>query len=538
MKIALVYPDAFDASKRYHLNTLGKYPTRPPLGILYLAAVLEQKGHQVKIFDNALLEQSNNASADSILEYKPAVVGFSTTFKNLCNGRETAKLIKKSNHNIKVIFGGPEVIHYSADLVAHPFIDMVVLGEADHAFPDLVDGKFKNLDSVPGLVYKGPNGKVRTNPVGPPILDLDALPYPALHLVDVNAYIRKWPQFTPFTILTSRGCPYRCSFCSRPPQNRKYRARDPIKVVGEIEHMVKAYGATKIDFIEENFAVVRDNVIKMCEEIIRRGIKISWNCNTRVNNVDRELLLKMKMAGLYTIFFGVESGSQRVLDLMKKDTDLEQIRKTFKTCREVGVHRYASMMLGVPGETKSEVFDSLDFAVSLKPDQFSFQTYLGIPGSELYEKVKKEKLYSEEWETSLIVSTKELPRKEVVKLEKEMEWRMVLFKILARFGVKMPVKNHNYHYDKPVFKDLFAKLRDKVHLIKEKPGELMIYLEKLSQRLEKVKRKDGFEQSILAYLYLLLGVLHYKKGSNKKAQELAQMVHDLDKEVPIPYEAF
>lgn len=536
MRVVLVHPDIVDVSQKYQINTLSKYPAVMPLGILYIAAVLEEKGHEVKAYDNALSEIPNPALARMILDCQPDVVGFSVTFKNIGNARIIAKLIKKQNRNIKIIFGGPQVCYIPQEVIVLPYVDIVTIGEGEALLLSILNQGFRDLENIPNIYFKDRSGKVISTGRKPVPADLDRLPYPARHLLDANEYKRKWPEVPTFTMITSRGCPYRCTFCSLPPQEKKYRTRDPFKVVDEIEHLIKTYDARTIAFMEDNFALDKKHVIKICEEIIKRKIKIRWSCETRVNNVTRDLLARMKEAGLWNIFLGVESGSQNILDLLKKDITIEEIKTAFAWCKELGIETFASFMLGIPGETRNDVFDSFDFMSSLQPSQFSFQTYVGIPGSELYEFMKSNKLYSAAWESVLFVSTKQLPRKEIIKLEKEIGFRSGVYKLLRTLKLELPPKDHETHYNKPWLKNIVQELTETLPLVKQDPEKGIKMLQKLILCFNKIKKTDVFTKRILIYCYLLLGLIYNIGGEKEKARLEINRALALDNKIKIPYQ--
>jgi radical SAM superfamily enzyme YgiQ (UPF0313 family) len=200
MKIVLVHPNSLDGSKRYQVGTLSQYPSRPPLGLLSLAAVLEKDDHTVKVFDNALYELPSTQLAGLVLGELPNAVGFSVTFKNLSDAKEIAAQIKRCNKNIITIFGGPQVSYQPEELIKNKNIDIIVIGEGELSLRQIVNNRFDQLKDVPNLVFKTNLGQVIKTCTGPPVEDLDVLPYPARHLVDFAAYAKKWPNVNPFTM--------------------------------------------------------------------------------------------------------------------------------------------------------------------------------------------------------------------------------------------------------------------------------------------------------------------------------------------------
>jgi anaerobic magnesium-protoporphyrin IX monomethyl ester cyclase len=538
MKIILVYPDIVDVSRRYQVNTLSKYPPLMPLGILYLAAVLLQKNHEVKIFDNSVWELPNRTLLELILRENPDAVGFSTTFKNIGNARIIAKHLKVKNKKIKIIFGGPQASYFAKEITALPYVDLTIIGEAEETLPRVLEKNFECLSEINGLCLKDNYGNIVSTGNSTPVEDLDSLPYPARQLWDLETFHRKWPNNTIFTMITSRGCPYRCTFCSLPPHCRKYRARDPIKVVDEIEYLINHFGAKTIDFMEDNFALNRERTYKICNEIIKRKLKFSWRCDTRVDNVTPELLAKMKEAGLRFIFFGIESGSQKILDFLKKDITIEQIRNAFSWCKELGINTFASFMLGIPGETCADIFNSFDFMTELEPTQFSFQTYVGIPGSELYHYLKKNNLFCDTWENALLVSTKQLPRKETIRMEKEISFRSKLYNLLRVFKIALPKQDYDYHYDKKAWRNILSQLTKILLRLKENPEKAIRKLKLIGVKIKLLQGKYKLAIPVLVYVNLLLGLIYNLHNEKNKAKEFAQKALSLSWDFKIPYQIY
>jgi len=535
MKIILIYLEALDRSDKYELATLGKYPTRMPLGILYLAAVLENRKHKVEIIDNALYEYKHEILIEMITKEKPDAIGFSTTYKNLANSKLIAEKIKKVDSLIKIIFGGPEMSIHPEKTASLPYVDLVVLGEGEEVLVEIFENNLENLGTLPNLVFKGSDGEIVFTKVAPPISNLDVLPFPARHLVKIEDYKQKYPQLVPLNIIASRGCPYRCSFCSLPKEDKKYRTRDSNRVVDEIELLVNKYGERSIAFVEENFAVNKKQVYEICDEIIRRKIKISWSCNTRVNNVDLEMLSRMKEAGADLILFGVESGSQRILDFLKKDITIQQIKNAFTWCKSVNISTFASFMIGIPTETKAEIFESFDLMGEIRPDQFSFQTYVGVPGTELYDYVEKNKFYSEKWENIQIISTPMIPREEMKKIEKEMNFRCNLYKLFGPLGIKLPKRDLSYHYLENGFKNIIQEMKAGVFAI-ERNGEEKRGIEALRGLLASLDENSLFGQKVITYLNIIIGYC-YKNfiKDDVKAKEYAAKALVCDKDIILPY---
>lgn len=535
MRIILVQPDIIDVSKRFHVSTLGRYPSRMPLGILYLAAILRDKGHTVKVYDNALTENSNDHLSELILSNDPNLVGFSVTFKTIGNAREVAKRLKRKRHDLKIVFGGPQASCLPVETLNNPCVDFVLVGEAEETFPLILEKNFADLDGIPNLYFKDASGKACSPKKLATTHDLDSLPYPARDLLDIDEYKTKWPQVNPLSIIASRGCPYRCTFCGLPKSEKIYRLRKPESVVAEIEQLILVYRDQRIDFVDENFALNHDHVRRICLLLKEKGIEVSWTCNTRVDNVTPEILKVMKDAGLRSIFFGVESASQRTLDFLKKGISIKQINDAFDWCKELAIETFASFMLGIPGESREDVFRSFEFMQMLDPSQFSFQTFVCTPGNELYEFVQNKRLYSAIWENALIISTNQLPKKVAEKMEDEISFRSKLFALFRPFKLLLPASDHNYYYNDPRLKQLVPVVRQTLSDLKNDPVGAIKTFEKLASRLKKESEHKPLIKKIRIYLNLLIGLTYSTVGEKEKAATYAQAIAEMDREVFVPF---
>jgi radical SAM superfamily enzyme YgiQ (UPF0313 family) len=301
------------------------------------------------------------------------------------------------------------------DVLAHGYVDYVIVGEGEYALLELVqslESGGKNISEIKGLFHLGKDGSVVFNGPHEPIPDLDALPYPARHLVNMRHYRLEAAIHgvkNMMALSTSRGCPFRCSFCTSSNYwQRKYRARSPEKILDEVEFLIEEYGCDGIVFREDNFTVNKKHVLDICKEFHRRRISLSWQCESRVDTVDREMLDIMRASGCDLIWFGIESGNQKTLDFLDKGITIEQIERVFGWCKELGMKTGATFMIGIPGETKTETMNTYHFAKHLNPNWASFQAYLGLPVSKLYDYVVTHDLYKECIQGIYIVETKEI----------------------------------------------------------------------------------------------------------------------------------
>jgi anaerobic magnesium-protoporphyrin IX monomethyl ester cyclase len=421
MKISLVNADMQDFSNIIPSSSLGKPEYRPPLGIAYLAAKVKNN-HNVSIIDNYLEELSNKKIANLIIKNEPKILGFTTTTMNVINSYEIANLVKTKHPNTIIIFGGIHATIFPEEVLNNcTSCDIVVIGEGENTFEEIVEKINSNeyFNNIPGIYYRSRNKIIKTKP-REPIENLDNIPFPARDLLNNKKYdshgsmIKVKPVFS---VMSSRGCPYNCSFCALPKWNRKYRTRSAKNVVDEIEFLIKNYNAKGIYFREDNFTANKNKVIEFCKELKKRNINIQWECESRVDSLDYKTLKMMYDSKCRGIWCGVESGSQRVLNFINKNITIDQIKEFYKNCHKLKIETGALFMIGLPTETKEEAIQSFELAKEIKPGWACFQAYVGLPGCELYDYVKTHKLYTKEWNTILEVETKELSRDEIYHLE-------------------------------------------------------------------------------------------------------------------------
>ena len=341
----------------------------PPLGLCYLAAILEQNDIQTDIHDDYLLRWGNDKVVELAQNYE--IIGITGLTATSLVAIELARKLKDKF----LICGGAHATLFPEQMLE--YFNTVVKGEGENVIVDIV--KNKRIGIIEGIKTE----------------NLDTLPFPARHKLPLEKYPLK-NEFLKanriFSMNTSRGCPYKCSFCSvKTIWGRSYRSFSPIRVAAEILILVTDYKANGIYFREDNFTFDRNRVIEICKLI--EELKLEWVCESRVEHLDEELIKIMYNAGCRAIWFGTESGSNRMLKILHKGVDKERAIETFKLCRKYGIKTGASFMVGLPEETREEIYDTLNFAHKLDSYWTWFNYYLGIPGSDLYDKVIKEKLY-------------------------------------------------------------------------------------------------------------------------------------------------
>ncbi|MDD5650612.1 MAG: radical SAM protein [Candidatus Nanoarchaeia archaeon] len=404
MRVLFVCPPTSQEERYGKLKDIGTL--HPSLGVAYIAAYSESKGHEVKVIDSEAMNYNFEDIKRIILEFKPDVIGMQTFCTNLSKCYKVAEIAKSLNKDIKIILGGAQATLSPNDLIKQENIDFIIYGEAEISFNNLLDtiknkGDYKKVN---GLVWKNKN-KIITNKPQELIKDISILPLPARHLFPMEKYHSSANLRGKHTlnIMTSRGCPFRCAYCSgHLTFGKTHRYNSTENIIKELKELTTKYHADSIQFYDETFTANRARVMELCDALIKEKIKISWSCFTRVNLVDEELLIKMKQAGCYLIFFGLESGVQRLLNLIKKDITLEQQEKAVKLCKKVGIEVWGSFILALPTETIEDAKQTIDWAKKLDIDYVQFPICTPFPGTELYEICKKTgKILNENWENFL-----------------------------------------------------------------------------------------------------------------------------------------
>lgn len=365
----------------------------PPLGIGYLAAVLKKHGIQTSLIDGQILEENrfwqevDNITADVVL--------ISATIRQIKNAKRVANVVKKRNPLATIILGGPGPSALSTQesgFILNTEIDIVVNGEAENLLLPILYRleNHKSLDDVPNLIiHKG--GEVISTKVTPEFPNVKLIPWPDRTIFDERAYLMRWidsAKMTSVHIIGSRGCPFSCSFCDRTVTGRRVRYRDIDDVAAEMLFLENRYTPDDIFFFDDLFTVSKKRVIALCQILQEKGLKTSWSAQGRVDTVDEEMLEAMKAAGCTEIMFGVESGSERILKFLNKGFTREKIVHTFNLCHKVGIKPGAYLIVGVPGETKQDILDTISLVEQIEPSLLNFSFLTPFPNTALYAKTR------------------------------------------------------------------------------------------------------------------------------------------------------
>jgi radical SAM superfamily enzyme YgiQ (UPF0313 family) len=353
-----------------------------PMGLAYIAAVLEESGNDVRVLDLLVSRCSNEKIRSAVEEYQPDIVGVTSVTMNYPIASGILDCCKSMDRDITTVIGGPHVTFCPEQtLTEAPWIDIVVRGEGEQTMLDIVNGR--RLEDIDGIAYRS-NG-IKLTPERALIQDLDRLPLPARHLYPLSKY---HALDCHCSLVTGRGCPFNCIFCVGSKMGgRKARYRDPRLVVDEIEQAL-ACGFTEVNMEDDLLTLNHRHVHAFCDEILSRGLEFNWSVFSRVDTVNLELLSKMRRAGCTWMLYGVESGNQQILDTVKKKITLDKIREGVRLGREAGINVMASFIIGLPGETKETLEENIRFAMELETT-WGFNVLSPFPGTEVREKARE-----------------------------------------------------------------------------------------------------------------------------------------------------
>ena len=366
----------------------------PPLGIAYIAAVLEKMGAEVKIIDCAI-GISFDDLFEAILSERPDVVGITSTTPAFVKAKKVASFVRNKLSTTKIIIGGAHVTALPNEAMASSgLFDVGIIGEGEltveQLFKNYKNGVFERLEEIQGIIYKNEKS-IRQNPDRPFIDDLDFIPMPTRHLLPHPKFYRPTPascRKVPYVvIMTSRGCPSLCTFCDRKIFGERCRMRSVSNIFQEIEEVVSKYNVKEIRFFDDTFTINKKRVYDICDEFEKRKLKLSWTCLTKAACVDGPLLKRMKKAGCWQVLYGFESGDDRMLKLLKKGNTVEMNKKAIRLTKEASLEVRGDFIVGTPGETWESLENTVRFTIDMKLDYAHFNKFIPFPGTELYKKL-------------------------------------------------------------------------------------------------------------------------------------------------------
>lgn len=431
MKVLLLYPN-YDA-----------HVVHPPLGLGYLASFLRKHDHQVSIFDGTLKNATTNDFLQAVLRFKPDLVGISVLTRGHGRAKKMIEAIRKNFGDLPVVIGGTQVTAAPREVLADLRADFAIVGEGEMALLELVQSLERGEKDLEKII--GPY---------PLIADLDSIPFPAWDLMPPKSYriapiLEPARAFPIAPIITSRGCPYNCSFCaSNVIWGRKIRFRSPKNVLDEIKMLKVKFGAREIHFADDNFTMDIKRAEEICDLMIAEKINLPWQCpnGVRIDRLTLSLLQKMKRSGCYAVGLGIESGNQEVLKKNNKNLDLKIVPEVLEKMNKAGIESYGFFILGLLGDTRQTIKQTIDFALNLPFDKAWFNVLTPYPGSSAFADWLGDRQFSEiDWDThdcsTAVVPVPDVSLEELEGLQKQALRKFYLrpktmFKVLSRLGPK------------------------------------------------------------------------------------------------------
>lgn len=403
MKVLFVNPPQ-TASKYKFMGVIA-----PPLGIAYMAGVLQENNIDVEILDASAEDMDFKDVEKELLKRKPDLVALTALTPTIGRALETAQVVKETLPDSIVVMGGYHPTFNFIETLEDENVDIVIRGEGEYIMLNLVQAleNQSSLHDVKGIVFEDKNSKeIVVNPEAPLIQNLDELPFPALNLLPMKKYRLLDMDTHMTTMITTRGCPMQCSFCSSAAMHgKKIRERSVENIVDEIEYLKTNYDIDTIAFMDDTFTLKKRKVMAICDEILKRNIEIMWGCTSRVDTLDEKLLKKMKEAGCITIFIGVESADQQQLDNMCKNTTITKIENAFKIAHKLKIRTIASVALGMPGDTKEIMNKTVKFVHKLKPNYAIYSLATPYPGTRFYkEAFEKNLIKIKDWSKYTLIT--------------------------------------------------------------------------------------------------------------------------------------
>ena len=374
----------------------------PPLGLLSLAAWLGQHGHSVTIHDCYAFPGDDFLLLQLVREIRPDFVGFSTTTSSFLDGIRIATLMKQQFRALRIVFGGVHMSALQEQLLADfPVIDFGVVGEGEQTLLQLMESDGSNYAQIAGLLYRQ-REEVRFSGCRLDMIAMDDLPFPAYGKLKEfpSGYklpIFNYPRVPHTTVITSRGCPFKCSYCDRSVFGTSYRYNSPTYVVELLTWLQREFGIRHVNIYDDTFTLNRERVIALAEGIIGSQLKMSFNCAARAEQLDTEMLRLLKRAGCWMISLGIETGDQGLLAQHRSTTDLEMIREKVIQIHRTGIRAKGLFMMGLPGETEETIARSVKYALLLPLSDINVAKFTPFPGSPLYNDIHTWGEFREDW---------------------------------------------------------------------------------------------------------------------------------------------
>ncbi len=437
----------------------------PPLGLAYVATAAERAGCEVKIIDSASPGLTSSQLLDLVVEYKPDVLGVGTTTMGYPEGFTLISAVKEILPETFTVMGGPHVTFTDEQTLEQCHsLDVIVRSEGENTFEELLMARQSgaSLASVKGITYRS-NREILRNPDRHFIQDLDSLGFPALHLLPMKSYRFSHGNYYS-CMITSRGCPYSCSFCSSSNLfGKKWRFRSAEHVVAEIEYLKEKFGCSEVEILDDTFTVSSKRAERICDLLIKKNLGFTWSASSRIGTLTPALAHKMKEAGCTTLYLGFESASQDVLDSLCKGIKLDDVRETMQVIHDAHLKVIGSFIIGCPADTDETIKQTIRYARSLAPRYAQFTLLTPYPGTPLYDEAQKLSLIEEkDWSKFTIVDPiLRHPTISPRKLKRYVNWAYVSFYIHPRY-IFDELRDGNFYFVPRAFKAFIEHLAGRV----------------------------------------------------------------------------
>jgi len=444
---------AFVCPFPYYAKGINEATLYPPIGLASIAAYLEKQGANCIIIDANVGEEKPAQIFEKLVNFQPDVIGIQLNVVTAQAGVELARLIRNNKSlQAKIVLGGPFATSKHEKLLEDSGAFAIVRGEGEQTFLDLCQGK--KVELIEGVSFKNKEGRLIITKDRELFPDINEFPHPAYHLLpDLKKY-RARARKTPFVpIFTSRGCPFRCTFCNANIFGKTFRARSPENVINEIDILVNKYGVKEIDIIDDNFSEDMSRAEKILDLIIHRNYNLAINFQNglRADRVTRDIVHKMKLAGAYKVGIGIESANTNIRNQIKKGLSIDKVESAIKWFREEGIITIGFFMIGFPDDTEETIQETIDFAIKANPSIANFSLVLPFPGTELYEQVKSEGLFTKSidegsqtgfYSDNFYYDTKYISREKVLEYHKK-AYRMFNFRTSKIIETIKDIKSYN-----------------------------------------------------------------------------------------------
>jgi radical SAM superfamily enzyme YgiQ (UPF0313 family) len=376
----------------------------PPLGLASIAAYLEKKGYGAEIIDCYAHPDGQSVIREALRKHRPAFIGLSCTTSSFLDGVRIAALAREEIPSIRAVFGGPHVSALKEQVLRdYPGVDFAVAGEGEETLEELLSSDGENPERIKGLVYRDKDGEAAFTGYRPKGIELDSLPFPAYEKLAgyPQAYrlpIFNYPKAPNTSCISSRGCPYACSYCDRSVFGRSFRYNSAEYLYEHLRYLRARFGIRHVNFYDDQFTFNRARVEAFCTMMIDRPLGMTFNCAVRAEHIDPALLRLMKKAGCWMASLGIETGDPELLAQHRQNPDLEMLAEKIRMIKGAGIRTKGLLMMGLPGESETSIRRSMDYVFSLPVDDFNLAKFTPFPGSPLYETIHELGSFDEDWE--------------------------------------------------------------------------------------------------------------------------------------------